>query len=277
MVMPSPYSTQISGWGRYPAVDARQVRSEDLEAVTQQASLTRGLGRSYGDASLPSRGDRVVADSTLADRLLAFDSETGLLRAEAGLSLKQLNRVFLARGWFTPVSPGTQWVTLGGMVAADVHGKNHHVAGTFGEHVRTLRMRVADGRVLECSNDKDSDLFRGTLGGMGLTGHILEIEFRMQRVPSPWIWCESVRRPDFESVIASLLEAARAWPYTAAWIDCLTRGPSLGRGIVIKGRWATSAEAPAAAPRTKRPLAVPFQFPTRCLTRALVKGFNALY
>ena len=149
---PRPYSTQISGWGRYPRVDAMQVRSEDLEAVTEQASLTRGLGRSYGDASLPSRGDRVVADSTLADRLLAFDSETGLLRAEAGLSLEQLNRIFLPRGWFPPVSPGTQWVTLGGMVlAADVHGKNHHVAGTFGEHVRTL---VADGRVLECSDEK---------------------------------------------------------------------------------------------------------------------------
>src|SRR5207244_5709254 len=143
------------------------------------------LGRSYGDSSLPPPGGHWLATTRLADRLLAFDPHSGLLRAEAGLSLYELNRLFLPRGWFTPVSPGTQFVTLGGMVAADVHGKNHHVSGCFGAHVRALTMRVADGRVLECSEEQSSDLFRATLGGMGLTGHVLEVELRLKKVPSP--------------------------------------------------------------------------------------------
>jgi FAD/FMN-containing dehydrogenase len=150
-----------------------------------EAVLTRGLGRSYGDSSLPPPGARPVAGSPLADRLLAFDSKSGVVRVEAGCALMQLNRLFFPRGWFTPVTPGTHYVTLGGMVAADVHGKNHHVAGCFGEYVRRLRMRVADGRIIEASDEHERDLFRATIGGMGLTGHILDIELTLAPVPSP--------------------------------------------------------------------------------------------
>jgi len=142
--------SELAGWGGYPRVSGRERRGEDLERITRDAVLTRGLGRSYGDSSLPPPGPCVVAGSPLADRVLAFDAERGIVRAEAGLALMHLNRLFLSRGWFTPVTPGTHYVTLGGMVAADVHGKNHHAVGCFGEHVRSLRMRVADGRVLEC-------------------------------------------------------------------------------------------------------------------------------
>ena len=172
-----PYRSRLSGWGRFPVVEGLVLKSENLAAITETASLSHGLGRSYGDSSLPARADLPVADTTLADRLLGFDTATGLLRAEAGVSLLELNRVFLRRGWFVPVSPGTQFVTLGGMVASDVHGKNHHVDGCFGEHVRSLKLRVADGRIVECSDSLEQELFRATLGGMGLTGHILEVEF----------------------------------------------------------------------------------------------------
>ena len=127
-------------------------KSEDLPAATDGATLSRGLGRSYGDSSLPAGPDLPVADTTWADRLLSFDPASGILRAEAGVSLFALNRIFLRRGWFVPVSPGTQFVTLGGMVASDVHGKNHHVDGCFGQHVRRLKLRVADGRIVECSD-----------------------------------------------------------------------------------------------------------------------------
>src|SRR5690606_23318046 len=151
-------SPTISGWGRIP-VPGREVRGEDLERLTERAVLSRGLGRSYGDSALPPPSLREVATTTLADRILAFDEETGLLHAEAGLSLKELNRIFLPRGFFVPVTPGTQFVTLGGMVAADVHGKEHHRVGCFGEHVTRLRMRVADGRILWCSDEEHSDLF----------------------------------------------------------------------------------------------------------------------
>jgi len=133
---------EIAGWGRYPVVRGYERLSEDLEAITQDALLVRGLGRSYGDASLPPSDGQTVANSTLANRLIAFDPDTGVLRAEAGLSVFDLNRLFWRRGWATPVSPGTQFVTLGGMVASDVHGKNHHVKGCFGEYVRAMEPRL---------------------------------------------------------------------------------------------------------------------------------------
>ena len=180
--------SDLAGWGQSPVVQGYELRSEDLERITKVAVLSRGLGRSYGDSSLPPPGRHLVAATPLADRLLAFDADTGIVRAEAGVSLRELNRVFLPRGWFTAVTPGTHYVTLGGMVAADVHGKSHHRDGCFGEHVRCLRLRVADGRMLWCSDQEEPELFRATLGGMGLTGHILEVEFTMRGIPSPWIW-----------------------------------------------------------------------------------------
>jgi len=142
------------------------------------------------------------------------------------------------RGWFAPVSPGTEEVTLGGMVAADVHGKNHHVAGTFGEHVRSLRMRLADGRLIECSDEQERELFRATLGGMGLTGHVLEVTCQMTRVATPWIWQESEQVPNFETALERLAEAGREWPYTVCWNDLLSDGPRLGRGLLMKSRCA---------------------------------------
>ena len=150
-------------------------RAEDLVRLTEGAVLSRGLGRSYGDSSLPPPSRPVVAGTVLADRILGFDPESGILRAEAGLALADLVRVLRPRGFFPPLVPGTQFVTLGGMGAADVHGKNHHVDGCFGAHVTGLRLRVADGRLIDCGPDVERDLFRATVGGMGLTGHILEV------------------------------------------------------------------------------------------------------
>ncbi|MFO0985253.1 MAG: FAD-binding oxidoreductase [Planctomycetota bacterium] len=266
----------ISGWGRVP-VAGRELRSEDLERLTEDAVLCRGLARSYGDASLPPPGRPVVVASPLADRILSFDRGTGVMRAEAGLSLRELNRLLLARGWFIPVSPGTQYVTMGGMVAADVHGKNHHQDGCFGEHVRALRMRVADGRILECSRERERDLFRATLGGMGLTGHILEVEFELVRVPSPWIWGESQRIDALDQFLDALKASAPSWPYSVGWIDCLSRGSHMGRGILMCGRFATRDEAPAAPPCWKRRLTLPVVLPEWALSRTGVRLFNALY
>ena len=185
-----------------------------------------------------------------------------MLSAEAGFSLGELYRLFLPRGYFSPVAPGTRHVTLGGMVAADIHGKNHHVSGTFGRHVRSLRMRVGDGRVLECSREQHADLFRATLGGMGLTGHILKVDVQLERIETPWIYEESERKDTLEEVFASLREASASWPMTVAWIDTSSGGSRMGRGIVMRGRWATAEEAPrrphgpilaCACPSTSRP------------------------
>jgi decaprenylphospho-beta-D-ribofuranose 2-oxidase len=268
---------ELAGWGRYPVVIGREICSEDLEECTRDATLSRGLGRSYGDSSLPARSGAGVAGTRLADRLLSFDERSGLLRAEAGLSLYEINRLFLRRGWSAPVSPGTQFVTLGGMVAADVHGKNHHRAGCFGEHVRGLVLRVADGRIIHCSDLIAQDLFRATLGGMGLTGHILEVEFKMERISSPWIWSESERIGDLDAMVDGLRAAAKNWPFTVGWIDCLKRGPKMGRGILIKGRWANPDESPAGTPKPRRRLSVPFALPSWVLGRWSVRAFNFLY
>jgi decaprenylphospho-beta-D-ribofuranose 2-oxidase len=266
----------LEGWGRVP-LPGREVRSEDLEALTRDAVLCRGLGRSYGDSSLPPPSHPVVAGASLADRILSFDPATGVLRAEAGFSLREMNRLFMPRGFFTPVTPGTEIVTLGGMVAADVHGKNHHRAGCFGRHVRALRMRVADGRIVECSPTLEPDLFRATIGGMGLTGHILEVEFALIRIPSPWIVTESERIRDIDQFIAGLKAAGPSWPYTLGWIDCLSRGQSLGRGILMRGRFAEPGEAPPRPPRPLRKLAVPFVLPGWVVGRWSVRLFNTLW
>lgn len=273
--LPPPVALQ--GWGRHPVVIGRERRSEDLEAITEGATLTRGMGKSYGDASLPA-GDRIVANSTLADRILSFDPETGIIRAEAGLSLRRLHHLFIPRGWFTPVSPGTQLLTIGGMVASDVHGKSHHIDGTFGEHVRSLRLRVADGRILEISDEHERELFRATLGGMGLTGHILEVEFRLKPIPSPWILQESRRFDDIDAVVDGLKEGSGKWPFTMCWVDCFSTGRNLGRGILMSGRWAEPDEVRGKQYKEIPSLVtVPFS-PPEFLPRTWgVKQFNAFY
>ena len=260
-----PPATELVGWGNYPRVRGRERLSEDLERITDGAALTRGLGRSYGDASLPADATRPVAGSPLADRVLTFDRAAGIVRAEAGVTLMRLNRLSLPRGWFTPVTPGTHWVTLGGMVAADVHGKNHHVAGCFGEHVRALRLRVADGRILDIDAAREPELFRATLGGMGLTGHVLEVEFAMERIPTPWIWQESEQVPDFDTALERLEVAGRTWPFTVLWSDMLIGEPRLGRGLLMKGRWATLEEAPSNPPRWRSAPTMPFELPSWAL------------
>ena len=275
LVPPGPIHP-LTGWGNYPAAPGAELASEDLEKASVGASLARGLGRSYGDASLPMAG-RLALATPPANRFLAFDESSGLLRAEAGVTVDEISRLLLPRGWFVPVTPGTKFVTLGGMVASDVHGKNHHRAGTFGAHVSSLRLRVADGRIVTCSPAIESDLFWATVGGMGLTGHILEVEFKMERVSSPWIWGESEGVRDIDAFIDVLGQAASEWPMTMGWIDCLSRGRNLGRGVVFRGRWALPHEAPAQAPPPKAKLNMPIRLPSFVLNGLTTRAFNALY
>lgn len=262
---------RIEGWGR-TSVMGRELLPENLDSAPPV--LFRGLGRSYGDSSLPPAGNPVVVNTSRANRMLSFDGSTGMLRAEAGLSLFDLHRSLLPRGWFVPVTPGTQFVTLGGAVAADVHGKNHHVDGCFGSHVRRLKMRVADGRVIECGPDLERQLFLATVGGMGLTGQILEVEFPMVRIPTPWIWQESERVGDIDEYVEKLASSAHDWPMTVGWIDCLTPGRHMGRGILMKGRWAHSHEAPAHFPREPINLTFPIEAPQWLLNPLSIRAFN---
>ncbi|MCY0985694.1 FAD-binding oxidoreductase [Nannocystis sp. ILAH1] len=268
----------VAGWGNL-AVPGHEVLSEDLERATSDAVLSRGLGRSYGDSSLPPPSRREVVGTRLADRILHWDGRTGLLRAEAGFSLWEFNRLFLRRGWFIGSTPGTQFVTLGGMVASDVHGKGHHSHGCFGSrHVRSLRMRVPSGELVECSPERDPELFWATIGGMGLTGHILEVECQTQAIPSPWIWSESERVDDIDQFIDGLKEAGKTWPFTVGWIDCLSRGKHMGRGLLDRGRWATPEETGGRPLPVTRRLTLPFMFPEWVLRWKLTtQAFNTMW
>jgi decaprenylphospho-beta-D-ribofuranose 2-oxidase len=264
------------GWGRVP-VNVREVLSEDLARITKGASLSRGLGRSYGDTSLPANPSDRIAATRLANRVLAFNPETGVLRGEAGLSLAEINRLFMPRGFFTPVTPGTKFVTLGGMVASDVHGKNHHVEGCFGAHVLSLRVRLANDEIVDCSPSVESDLFYGCIGGIGLLGHILEVEFTLKRIPSQWIWQEAVRVRDINEFLATLTEFAPRYPMTVGWIDCLSRGTSMGRGNMMAGRWASAEEARGHVLPTVREKTFPVELPNWALNPITAGLFNVAY
>ncbi|MEO6771515.1 MAG: FAD-binding oxidoreductase [Kofleriaceae bacterium] len=265
----------LEGWGRI-SVPGREVLSSDLEKLTRGARLSRGLGRSYGDSSLPAFADDKIAGTRLADRILGFDPDTGVLRVEAGISLAELNRVFLPRGWFVPVSPGTKYVTVGGMVASDVHGKNHHRDGCFGAHVRQLRMRLASDDLVSCSPTEAPDLFYATIGGMGLLGHILQVELTMRRIASPWVLMESERVANIDEFLVGLDRAAAGSPMTMGWIDCLSRGRQLGRGLLMAGDWAPAEQAGATRPRAPIELSLPIVLPNWALNPWSARAFNAL-
>jgi FAD/FMN-containing dehydrogenase len=274
----------LSGWGRYPRQECLVATPRTIpETVACMSSLkpliARGNGRSYGDASF---GPGLTIDTRHLDRLLAFDQETGGLTCEAGVLLSDIVDVFAARGWFSPVTPGTKFVTVGGMVASDVHGKNHHLAGSFCDHVLSLRLALGDGAVLTCSRTENTDLFAATCGGMGLTGILLDVTFRMIPVQTSRIIQETRRVPNLAAVI-ELFEAEAHRTYSVAWIDCLASGADLGRSVIVFGEHAIPDElgpeetkAPFFRPpaRNRR---VPFVFPAFVLNRLSVSLFNRLY
>ena len=240
----------ISGWGRYPTATALctrpERRSEALRALAEGEGgplLAHGEGRSYGDAALIANG-RVVLTRRL-DRMLAFDPETGWLRCEAGVTIEDLLRVFVPRGFFPPVVPGTQFVTLGGAVACDIHGKNHHADGSFADHVRRLELLCASGEVVVCDATHNPELFWATVGGCGLTGILLSMEVRLYPVASPYIEMESIRVESLDEFFAVSAESGD-FTHTVSWVDCVTAGKALGRGIFMRGRHAAPGVGPGA-------------------------------
>ena len=268
----------VAGWGRHPIAQGTVARPERLLLPPGGGSiLPRGLGRSYGDAAVPAVPGTLVLETARADRVLAFDRDKGTLTCEAGLSLAEILRVFLPRGWFPPVTPGTRFVTVGGCVACDVHGKNHHRDGSFGGFVDRLAVQVADGSVVECGPQLERELFLATVGGMGLTGLITEVTLRLQPVESSWILAEAQPVPGLAAMLDGLRDSGKDWPYTVGWIDCLARGAALGRGILIRGRHASRAEAPAGPPPDPRRIRVPLDAPEWLLSPVLMRAFNAAY
>ncbi len=278
-----PRMTMLSGWGRFPKLHCKVSRPRteaDLRNLLAEGSLiARGNGRAYGDSALNTRA---TADMRQFNHMLAFDAETGQLTAEAGVMLGDVIAAFLPRGWFPPVTPGTQFVTLGGMIAADVHGKNHHRHGSFGNFVDWIDVMQADGEILRCSPDDNRDLFEWTIGGMGLTGIILRAAFRLSRVETGWVKQTVIPTADLESTMTAF-EAAQDATYSVAWIDCLSSGTRLGRSLLLLGEHASRGELSAAAQANpfailnRRKLAIAFDMPSILHAVPLARAFNALH
>ena len=235
--------------------------------------LAHGMGRSYGDSNLIGGGTSL--QSTDHDRFLSFDSQSGILRAQSGLTLDALLRAVVPQGWFSPVVPGTKYVTLGGMVANDVHGKNHHVAGSFGAHVRKIRLVRSDRPDgVTISPTRHKDLFRRTVGGLGLSGLIDWIEVRLKPIRSAFLDVENVPYNDLDAFL-QLSDESDNWPYTVAWIDCFAPESRLGRGIFSRGRFTDyGALRPHEPPGVKT---LPFSLPGFALNRLSIAAFNRLY
>ncbi len=269
----------LTGWGRSSRATVaagRPERARDLTALLgdhhARGVIAYGSGRSYGDAPL-NDGGQVLLTGRL-NRLLSFDADTGELVCEAGVTFADLQRVFLPRGFCVPVTPGTAFATIGGAVANDVHGKNHDRVGSFGDHVLWLDLVLASGAVERVSPDHHPELFAATIGGVGLTGVILHVCFRMIPVPSPWLTVREQRIADLDGFFDAFESVRDEADYSVGWIDGLARGRRLGRGILETAAFADGAVRPVAA---RRPRRVPVDLPGIALNPLSVALFNRLY
>jgi len=254
--------------------------ADTLGAKAAPTFVARGLGRSYGDAALNADGGVIVHDRL--DRALDFDAATGTLTCEAGMSFADVIRWWLPRGWFPPVTPGTKFVSLGGAIAADVHGKNHHRDGTIASFVDALSLLTADGETLRCSRTENADVFWATVGGMGLTGMILDVRLRLRRVESAWLSVDYAKARDLDEALGVFASSDARAAYSVAWIDCLARGRSTGRAVIMHGDHATASRVRSAgldplAPPRGRGITVPLDAPGVLLNPLTVRLFNAVY
>lgn len=274
---------KIANWGNYPRMDS-EVRSfsftSQLTELMDGTShfIPRGNGRCYGDASLAQ-----TTISTLRyNRILSFDTVNGTFECQSGLTLDKILEVIVPKGWFLPVTPGTKFITVGGAVGSDVHGKNHHVDGSFSNHILEIEVMLADGNIITCSPSHNQDLFEATCGGMGLTGMITRIKFGLKKIETSYVHQKQIKAANLEELI-SLFEKYKDYTYSMAWIDCLAKGEQFGRGILIVGEHARNEELSESQKKKKldvhgkMKITFPFNLPSWVLNTLTVKAFNFLY
>ncbi|HWJ28721.1 MAG TPA: FAD-binding oxidoreductase [Flavisolibacter sp.] len=274
---------RVANWGNYPVMETEEKSfsfKEQLADTILQSDgvIARGNGRCYGDASLSGQ-----TISTLKyDKILSFDTAKGIFECQSGITLDKVLEVIVPHGWFLPVTPGTKFITVGGAVASDVHGKNHHVDGSFSRHVIEMDVLLGDGTVQTCSSTQLSDLFWATCGGMGLTGIITRVVFDLKKIETSYINQKQVKAENLEQLI-ELFEKYSSYTYSVAWIDCLKKGKNFGRSILILGEHAKVEELserqkkePLKLP-SKKQITFPFNLPSFVLNQFTVKAFNFLY
>lgn len=286
-----PDERTLSGWGRTAPSKARVIAPDDpgdifgsvLRAVgapngpSGRGVIARGLGRSYGDAAQCAGG--VVVDTRNLGGIGPIDPDSGVVEVDAGVSLDTLLRVGLQSGWFIPVSPGTRQVTIGGAIAADIHGKNHHTDGSFCRHVTSVTLATPTG-VHEVGPDTEADLFWATAGGMGLTGVVTRASVTMRKIETSWMRVDTERHDDIDSLMGGLERVDHTHRYSVAWVDCAAVGSRLGRGVLDAGDHAGASELPARrrgdplAPPPRRGLKLPNLVPPGIVNPLTVSVFN---
>ena len=264
---------KLSSWGNtsnlnhetHTLFDADQAQSL---IANNRNGIVYAMGRSYGDACLNPGG--IALENTNLDRLLSLDEELGILECESGVTLKFLQEFLIPKGWMLPVSPGTQYVSVGGCIANDIHGKNHHLFGSFGNHVLEILLLQSSSGPILCTPDQNKDLFKATLGGIGLTGIIYSCKIKLRKIAGPWLETESISFRNLESFF-NLSDASEAdWEYTAAWIDCMSKGST--RGIFERGKHIEASKA-----HKNKSITFPFTPPFSLVNEFSLRIFNPLY
>jgi len=264
---------KIHGWGHYSVVDAQILKPAKVNDLNELIKvnkniIARGLGRSYGD----SANSNIVLDITSLNRVVKFDSESGIILCESGVSIKEINELTIPQGWFIPVTSGSSYVTLGGAIASDIHGKNHHLDGAFSDHILSANLMLGDGEILTMSNSINSDLFQATCGGMGLTGIIISASIKLKPISSNLIKQTTIKNNSLEELF-NQFEINFSSPYSVAWIDCSNKSKSINSLLFLgehlkKGELITSK---------KKPKYIPVKFCSMFLNKHLIKIFNNAY
>ena len=275
---------KYQSWGRYPKInydkqDIYHVYSDSFsfpdsykDATDAPSFLAYAQGRSYGDVCLNEDG--ILLDTQHLDHFIQYDKEKGILRCEAGVTFENILQLIIPHNWFLPVTPGTKYISVGGAVANDIHGKNHHKAGTFGRYILKFELLRSNGERLICSPTENTELFNATIGGLGLTGLINWVEFSLKKIPGNNIEQETLRFNNLKEFYTLSDESDKDWEYTVAWIDCLATGDELGRGLFIRGNHCESKKKHKF--KTSK-LSVPFDAPGFLLNKVTVNAFNNLY
>src|SRR5215203_1387955 len=273
----------IANWGNYPTMETDERSFSFPEQLKQTLSQTdhfiaRGNGRCYGDASL----EKFTVSTLKYDKILSFDTEKGIFECQSGLTLDKILEVIVPKGWFLPVTPGTKFITVGGAIASDVHGKNHHVDGCFSRHVIDMDLILSNGETITCSSNINSDLFWATCGGMGLTGIITRARFDLKKIETSYIKQKQIKANNLEEII-ELFEKYRHYTYSVAWIDCLQKGKHFGRSILMLGEHAkledlddNKKKDPLKLP-SKTQITFPFNLPSFVLNQYTIRAFNFLF
>ncbi|WP_373707634.1 FAD-binding protein [Kaistella sp.] len=281
--MKPDYKQTVTNWGNFPVVE-KEMKSEDSSAKIQKYIrdnhdiIARGNGRCYGDAALSEN----IFSTKRLNKFISFDRLNGIIECESGVLLSDVLEVIVPQGYFLFVTPGTKFITVGGAIASDVHGKNHHAEGCFSEYVIEFSLMNEKGEILACSKTENADKFWSTIGGMGLTGIILSAKFKLKNIESSYIRQESIKAENLDEIF-KLFAESESWTYNVAWIDCLQKDKNLGRSIMMRGEHAFKHELPKKL--QDNPLlvkkntspSIPFYFPNFVLNNLTVKLFNFLY